>query len=219
MRVKPQRRKLCAVPDRQARGNRRRRTRGHDLRRGSRQQDRRACRFGPAPVLPGNTPRRSRHRRDRVPEQLRPSLPPAIGSLSASVSGGSEVYRIEKDGFAERIWELLHRYRLRHSVRCGGQAHPRNRKQRRHLSRRFRPALYTTTECAAHSGHGFPARSKTASSTRSPGNVGNLYSIGPGSRQPARSKAKFSMRANSPTGERRTSPQMLHGGIDHSGNP
>jgi hypothetical protein len=33
-----------------------------------------------------------------------PSMPPAIGSLSASVSGGSELYRIQSDGFAEKIW-------------------------------------------------------------------------------------------------------------------
>lgn len=33
-----------------------------------------------------------------------PSLPPTIGSLSAAVSGGSEFYRIQRDGFAERIW-------------------------------------------------------------------------------------------------------------------
>jgi hypothetical protein len=38
---------------------------------------------------PGNTP---------------PSLPPVVGNLSASISGGSEIYRIQKDGFAERIW-------------------------------------------------------------------------------------------------------------------
>ncbi|MBV8865131.1 MAG: hypothetical protein JO210_06990, partial [Acidobacteriaceae bacterium] len=33
-----------------------------------------------------------------------PSLPPAIGTLSAAVSGGSDLYRIQKDGFAEKIW-------------------------------------------------------------------------------------------------------------------
>ncbi|MBV8831168.1 MAG: hypothetical protein JO108_18295, partial [Acidobacteriaceae bacterium] len=33
-----------------------------------------------------------------------PSLPPSVGSFSATVTGGSEVYRIAKDGFAERIW-------------------------------------------------------------------------------------------------------------------
>ncbi len=32
------------------------------------------------------------------------SLPPPIGSLSAAVVGGSEIVRIEKDGYAERIW-------------------------------------------------------------------------------------------------------------------
>ncbi len=32
------------------------------------------------------------------------SLPPPVNSLSASVSGGSEVYRIQKDGFAEKLW-------------------------------------------------------------------------------------------------------------------
>jgi hypothetical protein len=32
------------------------------------------------------------------------TLPPPVNSLSASVSGGSEVYRIEKDGFAEKVW-------------------------------------------------------------------------------------------------------------------
>lgn len=33
-----------------------------------------------------------------------PALPPAIGSIAAAVSGGSDFYRIQKDGFAERIW-------------------------------------------------------------------------------------------------------------------
>ncbi len=33
-----------------------------------------------------------------------PSPPPAMGSLSAAVTGGSDLYRIQKDGFAERIW-------------------------------------------------------------------------------------------------------------------
>ena len=33
-----------------------------------------------------------------------PVMTPAVGSLSAAVTGGSELYRIRKDGFAERIW-------------------------------------------------------------------------------------------------------------------
>ncbi|MGA8029686.1 MAG: hypothetical protein WB992_21290 [Bryobacteraceae bacterium] len=58
---------------------------------------------GPAPVLPSNpspvTPTGAPHAGTTPP-----SLPPAIGSLSASVSGGSDFYRIQKDGFAERLW-------------------------------------------------------------------------------------------------------------------
>jgi hypothetical protein len=49
----------------------------------------------PAPVNPAGVPRSG------TPP---PSLPPAVGSLSAAVSGGSDFYRIQRDGFAERIW-------------------------------------------------------------------------------------------------------------------
>ena len=49
----------------------------------------------PAPVSPSGTPRTGTNP---------PMLAPAIGSLSSSVSGGSDFYRIQKDGFAERIW-------------------------------------------------------------------------------------------------------------------
>ncbi len=58
---------------------------------------------GPAPVLPSTPPLASGA---GVPHTTPnpPTLAPAIGSLSASVTGGSEVYRIQKDGFAERIW-------------------------------------------------------------------------------------------------------------------
>jgi hypothetical protein len=34
-----------------------------------------------------------------------PTAVPSVGALSAAVSGGSEVYRIEKDGAAQKIWE------------------------------------------------------------------------------------------------------------------
>ena len=58
---------------------------------------------GPAPVLPSNqppvAPTGAAHAGTNPP-----LLPPAVGSLSATVSGGSEFYRIQKDGFAERIW-------------------------------------------------------------------------------------------------------------------
>lgn len=58
---------------------------------------------GPAPVLPSAPAPVSGAGTARTGTQT-PTLPPAIGSLSASVSGGSELYRIQADGFAERIW-------------------------------------------------------------------------------------------------------------------
>ena len=58
---------------------------------------------GPAPVLPSNPSPVSPTGAAR-PGTAPPALPPAVGSLSASVTGGSELYRIQKDGFAERIW-------------------------------------------------------------------------------------------------------------------
>jgi hypothetical protein len=58
---------------------------------------------GPAPVLPSAPPLANGA---GVPHTTPnpPTLAPAVGSISASVTGGSEVYRIQKDGFAERIW-------------------------------------------------------------------------------------------------------------------
>ena len=58
---------------------------------------------GPAPVLPSVAPAITGAGVAHTGTQP-PTLPPAIGSLSASVSGGTELYRIQADGFAERIW-------------------------------------------------------------------------------------------------------------------
>lgn len=58
---------------------------------------------GPAPVLPSKTapvsPAGTPHLGTKPPLQS-----PPVGSLSAAVIGGSDFYRIEKDGFAELIW-------------------------------------------------------------------------------------------------------------------
>jgi len=58
---------------------------------------------GPAPVLPQTpapvSPTGALHGVTQPP-----SAPPPVGSLAAAVTGGSEFYRIQKDGFAERIW-------------------------------------------------------------------------------------------------------------------
>jgi len=58
---------------------------------------------GPPPVLPSNAPAVTPTGAPKA-GGTPPSLPPAIGSLSAAVAGGSEFYRIQKDGFAETIW-------------------------------------------------------------------------------------------------------------------
>ncbi len=58
---------------------------------------------GPAPVLPSTSSSIASTGAPRSGSNP-PSLAPAIGSLSANVPGGSELYRIAKDGFAERIW-------------------------------------------------------------------------------------------------------------------
>ena len=58
---------------------------------------------GAAPVLPSNPPATTAAGTPRT-GATPPSLPPPVGSLSAAVVGGSEVVRIDKDGFAERVW-------------------------------------------------------------------------------------------------------------------
>ncbi len=58
---------------------------------------------GPPPVLPSNAPAVTPTGAPKT-GTAPPSLPPAVGSLSAAVSGGSEFYRIQKDGFAETVW-------------------------------------------------------------------------------------------------------------------
>ncbi len=50
----------------------------------------------PSPVSPIGTPR---------PGIQLPAAPPVLSSIRATISGGSDLYAIQKDGFAERIWE------------------------------------------------------------------------------------------------------------------
>lgn len=59
---------------------------------------------GPAPLLPTNTAPVNAAGAGRAGAPV-PTAPPSVGTLSAAVSGGSELYRIEKDGSAEKIWE------------------------------------------------------------------------------------------------------------------
>ena len=59
---------------------------------------------GPAPVLPPSNPTPATGVGTPRPATP-PTAAPALGSISANITGGSEIYRIGKDGFAERIWQ------------------------------------------------------------------------------------------------------------------
>ncbi|MBV8904997.1 MAG: hypothetical protein JOZ22_15310, partial [Acidobacteriia bacterium] len=58
---------------------------------------------GPAPVLPATPTPVSPTGTPRI-GTTPPTPAPPVGSLSAAVTGGSELYRIQKDGFTERVW-------------------------------------------------------------------------------------------------------------------
>ncbi len=76
---------------------------------------------GPAPLLPAAPAPVSGAGTARAGTQP-PTLPPAIGSLSASVSGGSELYRIQADGFAERIWSSANQ--IAYTIAFDGDGRP-----------------------------------------------------------------------------------------------
>ncbi len=133
---------------------------------------------GPPPVLPSNpapvTPTGAPHTGTNPP-----TLPPAIGSLSAAVSGGSDFYRIQKDGFAERIWNSS--TDLVYAVTFDSSGKPLlgtgnkgiiYRVDSDQLSTQLlnAPPTQVTTFLQGKNGIVYAAT----------GNVGNLYSIGPG---------------------------------------
>ena len=108
-----------------------------------------------------------------------PSLPPAVGSLSAAVPGGSDLYRIEKDGFAERIWtsstDLVYAIAFDSAGRVllgTGNKGIVYRIDSEHLSTQLlnAPPTQVTAFLQGRDGMVYAAT----------GNVGNLYSIGPG---------------------------------------
>ena len=107
-----------------------------------------------------------------------PSLAPAIGSLSATVSGGSDLYRIQKDGFAERIWnsptDLVYALAFDRGGRPllgTGNKGIIYRVDSEHLSTELlnAPPTQVTAFLQEQNGTIYTVT----------GNVGNLYSIGP----------------------------------------
>ncbi len=62
---------------------------------------------GPAPLLPPAATPAPANQAQGGGVRVTPGTPvaaPAVGSFSVAVAGGSDFYRIEKDGFAERLW-------------------------------------------------------------------------------------------------------------------
>ncbi|MGI8961358.1 MAG: hypothetical protein ACR2IV_16665 [Bryobacteraceae bacterium] len=133
---------------------------------------------GPPPVLPSSPPPvmgTGAPKAGAAP----PSLPPAVGSLSAAVVGGSEFYRIQKDGFAETIWssptDLIYAIAFDPADRPllgTGNKGLIYRVDSTQLSTQLlnAPPTQITAFLQGRNGLVYAAT----------GNVGNLYSIGPG---------------------------------------
>ena len=107
------------------------------------------------------------------------SLPPPVNSLSGSVSGGSEVYRIEKDGFAEKIWAS--NSDVVYAIAFDAQGRPLVGTGNKGIIRRIDSDQMSTsllnvppTQVTSF------LESKNGIIYATTGNVGNLYAIGPG---------------------------------------
>lgn len=107
------------------------------------------------------------------------SLPPPVNSLSASVSGGSEVYRIQKDGFAEKLWGSA--TDVVYAIAFDGQGRPLVGTGNKGVIHRIDSAQESTallnvppTQVTSF------LEGKNGVVYATTGNVGNLYAIGPG---------------------------------------
>ena len=136
---------------------------------------------GPAPVLPAKAPAVGSTGAAHIGGQI-PRLAPAVGTLAAEVSGGSDFYRIQKDGFAERIWtsarDIVYAIAFDKSGKPllgTGNKGVIYRVDSEQLSTELLN-IPPTQITALLEGQGGTIYAAT-------GNVGNLYSIGPGSTQ------------------------------------
>jgi hypothetical protein len=130
------------------------------------------------PVIPANpTPAASTTAPHAVSAPL--NLPPPVNSLSASVSGGSEVYRIEKDGFAERFWASA--TDVVYAISFDGEGRPLVGTGNKGVIHRVDSGQESTnllnmppTQVTSF------LQGKNGVVYATTGNVGNLYAIGPG---------------------------------------
>jgi len=107
------------------------------------------------------------------------SLPPPVNSLSNSISGGSEVYRIEKDGFAEKLWSSGSD--VVYALAFDAQGRPLVGTGNKGVIHRIDSAQVSTNllNVPPTQVTSFLA-GKNGVVYATTGNVGNLYAIGPG---------------------------------------
>jgi hypothetical protein len=134
---------------------------------------------GPPPILPSRPPAPVTSTGTIRVGSAPPSLPPAVGSLSAAVTGGSTLYRIQKDGFTEPIWNSS--TELVYAIAFDGSGKPLVGTGNKGIIYRidsdqlFTELLNTPpTQVIVL----LPGRNGVIYAAT--GNVGNLYSIGPG---------------------------------------
>lgn len=134
---------------------------------------------GAAPVLPTAAPSPANPAGTARVGASAPSLPPSVGSLSASVVGGSELVRIEKDGYAERIWSSI--TELAYTLAFDANGKPLIGTGNRGIIYRLDSDQLSTqlltvppTQITAF----LQGRNNTLYAVT--GNVGNLYAISPG---------------------------------------
>ena len=134
---------------------------------------------GAAPVLPSATPpavKASGVVRTGTPP---PTLPPAVGSLKASITGGSDLYRIQKDGFAESIWNSS--TDLVYAIAFDPSGKPLLGTGNKGIIFRIdSDQLFTELLNAPPTQVTAFLQGRNGAVYAATGNVGNLYSIGPG---------------------------------------
>ncbi len=123
----------------------------------------------PAPVSPTGTPR---------PGVQPPAVPPVLSSMHATISGGSDLYAIQKDGSAERIWNSA--TDLVYALAFDSSGKPLlGTGNKGTIYRVDSDHLFTDVLTAPPTQVTNFLQSKDGKIYVTTGNVGNLYSLGP----------------------------------------
>ena len=132
---------------------------------------------GAAPVLPTTAPLTTAAGSTRA-ATTPPGPAPVVGSLTATVTGGSDLYRIQKDGDAERLWDSASD--IVYAVAFDSQGHPLLATGNKGMIYRIdSPQLSTQLLNAAPTQVTAFLNGRNGAIYALTGNVGNLYSIGP----------------------------------------